>query len=224
MAPPRVYHVLDGGEQDGGTDLLVAGIVATPPQIAQALSIAGGPKSFLRQYVKHHPEAPEQPVELVSLWFPLAVFSGSISGTPFASAGIPDKSIRQHFDDLDQPFVDVDEEIRSRGASEHEASALNIERGAHVLEVLTVCGTDTPMAYAPLLAVSLVMSGETGSLSTKYTLAYLCCLCTAEPLPRTHCADMTGISFIHILTCPDLRPTLELHQTGQVSSDRSDLL
>jgi GntR family transcriptional regulator len=164
-APLRLYRVIEGGEQDGGTDLLMAGVAAAPSRVRGYLMLTDT-KMFLRQYVRFAPNAPEEPIELVSLWIPLTL----ATVRDFGSAAPLDKGVRQLLEDHSTLELEwAREQISARSASENESIALKIETGAPVLEIFTSLGTNYPMP-APLMAIELVMPGDKGTLTTDYVV------------------------------------------------------
>lgn len=167
-APQHLYDVLDRKERTSNTDLLIAGVVATPPRVAPFLFDTDG-KVFLRQYVKHGPGPSEEPQELVSLWFRLSM----INGTNFTSPEPLDVSVRQHLEDRTGMFLDhAMEQTDARRASEAEASALNIEMGAPVLERFTTFWRDG-LEEMPFLSVSIVRIGGREPQFEKYVIKRL---------------------------------------------------
>src|ERR1017187_7966864 len=155
-------HMLERAETDVSAELLQAGIVVAPTRVSTLLELPRGSKAFLRQYVVSDAD---EPIELVSAWFPLDLVTGTQLGSPEPL----DESLRRHLQQRNAARVDRAVERRiARAASADEADALKIPAGSPVLNLL-VTGHDASGAARQL--VDGVLPGDRHELRDVYPLA-----------------------------------------------------
>ncbi|MUL43090.1 GntR family transcriptional regulator [Streptomonospora sp. PA3] len=154
-------ELLEGAEDAQAAELLQAGIVVAPEHVANLLELERPAKAFLRQYVLQEEDGPN---ELVSAWFPLDL----AAGTRFSSPDPLGSSIRRHL--LERKKVRIDhavERIIARPASPDEASALSVQTGSPVLNVV-VTGHDADGRALQL--IDAVLPGDRHELRDVYPL------------------------------------------------------
>ncbi len=154
-------QMLERAESETSAELLQAGIVVAPPRVANLLSLPAGAKAFLRQYVLHDSD---EPVELVSAWFPLDL----VAGTDLPSPEPLTEGIRRHLQQRKSLRLDhAVERVIARPASSDEASMLHVPDGAPVLNIL-VTGHDASGTARQL--VDAVLPGDRHELRDVYPL------------------------------------------------------
>jgi GntR family transcriptional regulator len=153
--------MLERSEADVGADLLQAGIVVAPARVTTLLDLPPGSKAFLRQLVLSDGD---EPVELVSAWFPLDLATGTALGSPEPMA----EGIRRHLQQRKGVRLDhAVERVIARAASADEAAVLKIPQGSPVLNVL-VTGHDANGVARQL--VDAVLPGDRHELRDVYPL------------------------------------------------------
>ncbi|RJL22705.1 GntR family transcriptional regulator [Bailinhaonella thermotolerans] len=155
-------RLLDVAEADSRAELLQAGIVVAPARVAALLELPTGTKAFVRRYVVGDEDGP---IELVSAWFPLDL----VAGTKLASPEPLDEGIRRHLYGRKRLRLDYAiERTLARGATAEEASVLQVDPGAPVLNLL-VSGIDPE--GRPRQLVDAVLPGDRHELRDVYPLA-----------------------------------------------------
>lgn len=153
--------MLERAESDASAELLQAGIVVTPPRVANLLDLPAGSKAFLRQYVMRDSD---EAIELVSAWFPLDL----VSGTGLTSPEPLPEGIRRHLQQRKGVRLDhAVERVIARPASADEAAILDIPQGSPVLNLL-VTGHDADGAARQL--IDGVLPGDRHELRDVYPL------------------------------------------------------
>jgi GntR family transcriptional regulator len=154
-------HMLERAESDVAADLLQAGIVVAPTRVTTLLDLPAGSKAFLRQFVLSDAD---EPVELVSAWFPLDL----ATGTALASPEPMGEGIRRHLQLRKGVRLDhAVERVIARAANADEAAVLKILQGSPVLNVL-VTGHDANGVARQL--VDAVLPGDRHELRDVYPL------------------------------------------------------
>jgi GntR family transcriptional regulator len=154
-------NMLERAESETSAELLQAGIVVAPSRVTNLLDLPAGAKAFLRQYVLHDSE---EPIELVSAWFPLDL----ATGTDLASPEPLSEGIRRHLQQRKGVRLDYAvERVIARSASADEAATLRMTVGGPVLNVL-VTGHDANGAARQL--VDAVLPGDRHELRDVYPL------------------------------------------------------
>jgi GntR family transcriptional regulator len=155
-------QLLERAESDVAADLLQAGIVVAPARVTTLLDLPEGSKAFLRQVVMSDAD---EPVELVSAWFPLDL----ATGTALASPEPLGEGIRRHLQQRKGVRLDhAVERVIARAASADEAAVLKMPQGAPVLNVL-VTGHDANGIARQL--VDAVLPGDRHELRDVYPLS-----------------------------------------------------
>jgi GntR family transcriptional regulator len=153
------HDVLELPETDLSGELVQAGVKTTPPQVAALLGLKAGDKTFLRQLLLSHEG---EPVELASVWLPLAL----AAGTDLASPDLLNESLRYHLRTRKKVRFDhAVERITARQPSGEESALLKVAGDTPVLSV-TVAVYDA--AKTPLQVVDLVLPGERHELHDAY--------------------------------------------------------
>lgn len=148
-------------EPAGQSTLLHVGPAEPPAPITAALDLTPGAEVFLRRSLI---VVDDDPVELVSAWFPPEV----AEGTDLNSAYPLPEGVREHLTRRKRLTIErLTERITARPATAEEARTLSLPRRVPVLEVL-VTGYDT--AGRPVGAVSLILPADRHELEDAYTL------------------------------------------------------
>lgn len=154
-------HMLERAESETSAELLQAGIVVAPPRATNLLDLPAGTKAFLRQYLLRDSD---EPIELVSAWFPLDL----AAGTDLASPEPLTEGIRRHLQQRKGVRLDhAVERVIARSASADEAAMLHVAPGAPVLNIL-VTGHDANGAARQL--IDAVLPGDRHELRDIYPL------------------------------------------------------
>lgn len=154
-------QLLERAESEVAADLLQAGIVVAPSRVTALLDLPAGSKAFLRQFVMSDGD---EPVELVSAWFPLDL----ATGTALASPEPLGEGIRRHLQQRKGVRLDhAVERVIARAASADEAAVLKMPQGAPVLNVL-VTGHDANGVARQL--VDAILPGDRHELRDVYPL------------------------------------------------------
>jgi GntR family transcriptional regulator len=154
-------QMLERAESDVSAELLQAGIVVAPARVTNLLDLREGSKAFLRQYVLR---GADEPIELVSAWFPLDL----TAGTELASPEPLTEGIRRHLQQRKGVRLDhAVERVIARAATADEATILDIAPGSPVLNLL-VTGHDANGVARQL--IDGVLPGDRHELRDAYPL------------------------------------------------------
>ncbi|MDA0564830.1 GntR family transcriptional regulator [Streptomonospora sp. S1-112] len=149
----------DAPENAGDTTVTAAGRAAAPAVVAEALNVPENSPLIRRQRVILDEGSPS---ELVTLWFPLDI----ASGTDLGDTGVIAIGAREHLQALKQVRpARITERLSARLATVEERRLLATEEGAPVLAILaTVLNAEN----APIAVADIVLPGDLHELEDSY--------------------------------------------------------
>lgn len=154
--PGRALVDTPGGESG---QIIEVGRAATSAEVSALLNVPVGSPALVRRRVLEHGD---EPIGLVSAWFPLDV----AEGTDLGEARLLNTGVRQHLQAIKHlRFSRIRERTRARLATNEESRHLKLTSPASVLNLLVVA---LDASDRPLEVVDAVFPGDLHELEAAY--------------------------------------------------------